>query len=83
MSLGEIIRNKREELGLTLDDVSTKVKFSKPYLSTIETSKVKHPPSDELLRKLEKTLGFETGLLLQIAAERAKPDRHKGKARIV
>ncbi len=67
MSLGEILRNKREELGLTLDEVSSKVDFSKPYLSTIETGKVKNPPSDELLVKLEEVLGFEPGLLLHIA----------------
>jgi phage repressor protein C with HTH and peptisase S24 domain len=67
MSLGKIIRNKREELGLTLDEVSSRVGFSKPYLSTIETGKVNNPPSDELLRKLERVLGFESGLLLYIA----------------
>lgn len=75
MSLGEILRNKREELGLTLDEVSGKVGFSKPYLSTIETGKVSNPPSDELLKKLEKVLGFEPGLLLYIAhIERMSPD---------
>ena len=67
MSLGRIIRNKREELSLTLDEVSRRVGFSKPYLSTIETGKVKNPPSDELLKKLERSLGFEPGLLLHIA----------------
>jgi repressor LexA len=67
MSLGQIIRNRREGLNLTLDFVSGRVGFSKPYLSTIETGKVKNPPSDELLRKLEETLQFETGLLLHIA----------------
>jgi len=67
MSLGQIIRNKREELSMTLDEVSRRVKFSKPYLSTIETGKVKNPPSDELLTKLEKVLKFEQGLLLHIA----------------
>jgi phage repressor protein C with HTH and peptisase S24 domain len=67
MSLGQIIRDKREELGLTLDEVSHKVGFSKPYLSTIETGKVKNPPSDELLTKLERVLKFESGLLLHIA----------------
>ena len=75
MSLGQIIRNKREELHLTLDDVSAKTGFSKPYLSTIETSKVKNPPSDNLLRKLEQVLDFETGLLQHIAhAERMPAD---------
>lgn len=67
MSLGQIIRKKRERLNLTLDEVSSRVGFSKPYLSTIETGKVKNPPSDQLLRKLERTLKFEPGLLLHIA----------------
>lgn len=67
MSLGQIIRKKREQLNLTLDEVSGRVGFSKPYLSTIETGKVKNPPSDSLLVKLEKLLEFEAGLLLHIA----------------
>ena len=67
MSLGQIIRKKREQLHLTLDEVSNRIGFSKPYLSTIETGKVKNPPSDELLTKLEKTLEFDSGLLLHIA----------------
>jgi phage repressor protein C with HTH and peptisase S24 domain/DNA-binding XRE family transcriptional regulator len=67
MSLGQIIRQKRAELSLTLDDVSHRVGFSKPYLSTIETGKVKNPPGDKLLAKLEKILDFEPGLLLHIA----------------
>ena len=67
MSLGQIIREKREQLNLTLDEVSNRIGFSKPYLSTIETGKVKNPPGDELLTRLEKILEFEPGLLLHIA----------------
>ena len=67
MSLGQIIREKREQLNLTLDEVSSRVGFSKPYLSTIETGKVKNPPGDKLLKKLERILKFEPGLLLHIA----------------
>ncbi len=67
MSLGKIIRQKREQLKLTLDEVSSRVGFSKPYLSTIETGRVNNPPGDELLRKLEKLLDFEPGLLIHIA----------------
>ena len=52
---------------MTLDEVGNRVGFSKPYLSTIETGKVKNPPSDELLAKLERILEFEPGLLLHIA----------------
>ncbi len=79
MSLGQIIRRKREQLKLTLDEVSNRIGFSKPYLSTIETSKVKNPPSDELLTKLEKILEFESGLLLHIAHIEGLPAdvRHK------
>ena len=73
MSLGQIIRKKREQLNLTLDEVGSRTGFSKPYLSTIETSRVKNPPSDELLRKLERTLKFEPGLLLHIAHMESLP----------
>jgi len=67
MSLGQIIRKRREELRLTLDEVSVSTGFSKPYLSTIETGKVKNPPGNKLLVNLEKVLKFEPGLLLHIA----------------
>ncbi len=67
MSLGQIIKKKREHLNFTLDEVSRRVGFSKPYLSTIENDKIKNPPSDKLLRKLEEYLGFEHGLLVHIA----------------
>jgi hypothetical protein len=46
MSLGQIIRNKREQLDLTLDEVSNRVGYPNlPF--TIETGKVKNPPSDD------------------------------------
>jgi phage repressor protein C with HTH and peptisase S24 domain len=67
MSLGQIIRKRRHELNITLDEVSAKTGFSKPYLSTIETGKVKNPPSDNLLRKLEDALNFSAGTLRHIA----------------
>jgi len=78
MSLGQIIRNKREQMDLTLDEVSNRVGFSKPYLSTIETGKVKNPPSDELLTKLERVLEFESGLLLHIAHLERMPSDVRG-----
>ena len=79
MSLGQIIRDKREQLDMTLDEVCVQAGFSKPYLSTIETCKVKNPPSDELLRKLEKVLEFKKGLLLHIAhMERLPSDIRQG-----
>jgi repressor LexA len=67
MSLGRVIRRKREQMGLTLDEVGRQTGFSKPYLSTVETGKVRNPPSDELLRKLEQILEFQPGTLLHMA----------------
>ncbi len=78
MSLGQIIRDKREQLSMTLDEVSNRVGFSKPYLSTIETGKVKNPPSDELLTRLERVLQFEPGLLLHIAHMERMPSDIRG-----
>jgi phage repressor protein C with HTH and peptisase S24 domain len=78
MSLGQIIRSKREQLNLTLDVVSNKVGYSKPYLSTIETGKVKNPPSDDLLTRLERVLKFESGLLLHIAHMERMPSDVRG-----
>ena len=79
MSLGNIIRNRREEKKLTLDEVSKQTGFSKPYLSTIETGRVNNPPGDELLVRLEKLLGFEPGQLLYVAhMERMPSDIRQG-----
>ena len=51
---------------MTLDEVAAFTGFSKPYLSTIETGRVK-PPGDRLLCKLEECLEFEAGHLQHIA----------------
>ncbi len=67
MSLGQIIRKRREELGLTLDEVAGRISFSKPYLSTVETGKVRNPPSDTCLMRLEEVLGVESGLFRHMA----------------
>ena len=61
-------------MGLTLDEVSSRVDFSKPYLSTIETGKVKNPPSEALLSKLEETLNFNRGELVKLAQLERLPE---------
>ena len=73
MSLGQIIRKQRKKLGLTLDETAAYTGFSKPYLSTIETGNVNNPPSDKLLKKLEKYLKFPKGQLLRIAHVEGMP----------
>lgn len=67
MSLGKILRQRRQQLGLTQDQVSAKVGISKPYLSNIETERVKNPPTDGVIDGLEKALGFEPGVLRRLA----------------
>ncbi len=75
MSLGEIIRQRREKLGLTQDATALRSGISKPYLSNIETGKAKNPPSDGVLTALEQTLEFEPNHLMRLAhLARTPPD---------
>lgn len=67
MNLGEIIRQRRESLGLTQDQVAVRADISKPYLSNIETGRAKNPPTDGVLEALERALDLESGQLLHIA----------------
>ncbi len=67
MSLGSIIRERRQDLGVTQELVSGRAGISKPYLSNIETGKAKNPPSDGVLRLLERILSFRPGELTRIA----------------
>jgi SOS-response transcriptional repressor LexA len=67
MSLGDVVKRKRQELQLTQDQVSARVGISKPYLSNIETEKVKNPPSEGVIRRLEQALKFPTGELRRLA----------------
>src|SRR5947208_12107932 len=63
-AMGPKLRRQRRRLGLTLDELAGRTGISKPYLSLIETGRVPNPPSDEKLRRLEQTLGFNTGQLV-------------------
>lgn len=67
MSLGSIVRSRRDELGMTQELVAAQVGISKPYLSNIETGKAKNPPSDGVIRSLERALSFRPGELVKIA----------------
>ena len=75
MSLGQIIRQRRKEMGLTQDQVSARVDITKPYLSNIETGRVKNPPTDGVIVALERALNFPAGQLLKLAhLARTPPD---------
>lgn len=75
MSLSQIIRDRRELLGLTQDEVAQRAGMSKPYLSNIETGRIDNPPSNRILEALERVLKFEEGTLTYLAdEERTPPD---------
>jgi len=65
--LGTKLRRQRRKLGLTLENLASRTEISKPYLSLIENGRLSNPPSDEKLRRLERTMAFEPGELLSHA----------------
>lgn len=67
MSLGELIRRRREAGHLTQDQVADRTGISKQYLSNIETDRIKNPPSDGVLERLEEKLKFPAGQLCKLA----------------
>lgn len=74
MKLGTIIRNRRDELGLTQEKVAELAGISKPYLSNIETGRVRNPPTDAVLESLESVLQFEPSDLLHLAHLERTPE---------
>jgi len=67
VALGAIIRQRREGLRLTQEQLAATIAISKPYLSNIETGKAKNPPTDRILKALEGALGIPDGELTRIA----------------
>jgi len=65
---GEIIRKRREELGLTLREVAEATGLTTGYLSALETG-LKPPPSPSAVKAIAKALGLNTSSLSQVAIE--------------
>lgn len=66
LTLGQAMRARRERLGRSLKQVADEVGCARSYLSTIENDRRDRPPSETLLRRLERSLGFEEGALLAL-----------------
>jgi transcriptional regulator with XRE-family HTH domain len=64
-SLGEVLKRKREELGLSLREVEQRTGVSNAYLSQVENRKITQP-SPTILRKLSDAyvLSFDRLMLL-------------------
>ena len=66
-TVGEIIRERRESLDLTLAAVAEEAGLTKSYLSMIENHRVANPPSLSALEALERALSIGKGDLLRAA----------------
>lgn len=66
-SVGQIVRNRREAMGLTLAGLAEAVGATKGYLSMIENERVSNPPSTQVLAALEQALGITDGELRRAA----------------
>jgi len=72
-TFGEIVRQRREERGLTLAALAQAVGATKGYLSMIENHRVSNPPSPDIVVGLEKALGIAGGELQRAAAWQNTP----------
>ncbi len=72
-TVGQIIRERREKLGLTLTAVAEEIGATKAYLSMIENHKVNNPPSRKLVEGLERALKISKGELVRTAEWETTP----------
>lgn len=72
-TVGQIIRERREQRGLTLAVLAQAIGATKGYLSMIENHRVPNPPSIQLLTELERALDISEGELLRAAAWQNTP----------
>lgn len=67
-TVGQIIRSRRETLGISLGQLARAVDASKSYLSMIENHRVARPPSRRMVEAIERALGITPGDLQRAAA---------------
>jgi SOS-response transcriptional repressor LexA len=64
---GQALRQRRNQLGLTLDALAQTTGISKPYLSNIETGRIAGPPSADKLTSMAAALQLDGARLLEQA----------------
>jgi len=72
-TVGGLVREHRRRRGLTLQALADQVGCAKSYLSLIENERREAPPGDELLRRLERALGLDSGRLVRAGRWQATP----------
>ena len=68
MTLGQKIRNRREELGLTQPELSEKSGVSQPYISLLEKNRIN--PSVTYAVKISKALAISVEELIDERADK-------------
>ena len=81
MSFGAVVRAKRNEVGITLNDFADRLEVSPAYWSRIERDMEK-PPRDGLIERAAAILGVRMDDLF-VEAQRLPPDMQKDLARVV
>lgn len=77
MTIGELIRNKRQEKGWSMQDLGNVAKITTAYISDIENNKKKTPPANDTLIRIAKSLDMSTeqiNELLKLAAIERTPE---------
>jgi len=78
--VGQIVRRRRTELGLTLAELAARAGATKGYLSMLENGKLANPPSEPVLVALEKGLKISDGALVSAARWQNAPDEVRAQA---
>lgn len=81
MSFGPIIRQRRQDLNISLNDMADRLGISPAYWSRIERDREK-PPRDELIEKAAAVLGLRLDELF-VSAARLPPDMLRDLPRVV
>lgn len=81
MAFGDVVRARRTELGIGLNDLAGRLGISPGYLSRIERNLDK-PPSDEIVQRVAAILGIPLDALF-VEAQRLPPDMRKDMGRVV
>jgi len=69
-TLGQVLRRRRRQLGLTQEEVAKRTKTSTPYIGHLESGK-RHP-SDKMIASLAAVLGLDSRELFLLANPRAQ-----------
>ena len=81
MAFGDVVRARRTELAIGLNDLAERMGISPGYWSRIERNLDK-PPSDEVVQRAAAILGIPLDALF-VEAERLPPDMPKDMGRVV